>query len=235
MNRRGFTLVELLIVIVVIAILAALTLVAYGGMQSRAQLAKLQSDAHSASVELEIFKGQNAGSYPASISDCPTPAAGNDCITLGSEAVSYQAFNTGAITYVTLPHPGYQLTLLDQSQGLITSNLEFVGNNEFARTIDIAPLIDKYGLKKYDVSFDIKSANIASKSTVNVYMQNGSGARYGGLSVNVPVTTTFTHQDLTFTASNSNMSLTQSYLSFYGTYSTGNIPTIQNIQVSVVQ
>ena len=34
--RRGFTLVELLIVIVVIAILAAISVVAYNGIQTRA-------------------------------------------------------------------------------------------------------------------------------------------------------------------------------------------------------
>jgi prepilin-type N-terminal cleavage/methylation domain-containing protein len=35
-KARGFTIVELLIVIVVIAILAAITIVAYNGIQSRA-------------------------------------------------------------------------------------------------------------------------------------------------------------------------------------------------------
>ncbi|MBM3210039.1 type II secretion system protein [Candidatus Saccharibacteria bacterium] len=45
MNRsRGFTIVELLIVIVVIAILAAITIVAYNGIQGRAQQSKIDSD-----------------------------------------------------------------------------------------------------------------------------------------------------------------------------------------------
>ena len=41
---RGFTIVELLIVIVVIAILAAITVVAYNGIQQQAQEAKIKSD-----------------------------------------------------------------------------------------------------------------------------------------------------------------------------------------------
>ncbi|MCD8561836.1 prepilin-type N-terminal cleavage/methylation domain-containing protein [Candidatus Saccharibacteria bacterium] len=40
---RGFTIVELLIVIVVIATLAAITLVAYNGIRERAQVSAVQS------------------------------------------------------------------------------------------------------------------------------------------------------------------------------------------------
>lgn len=43
-KRAGFTIVELLIVIVVIGILAAITIVAYNGVQSRARDVKRKSD-----------------------------------------------------------------------------------------------------------------------------------------------------------------------------------------------
>lgn len=42
-SKKGFTIVELLIVIVVIGILAAITIVAYNGIQRKAQDAKIQS------------------------------------------------------------------------------------------------------------------------------------------------------------------------------------------------
>ena len=43
-KQKGFTIVELLIVIVVIGILAAITIVAYNGVQARARQAKINSD-----------------------------------------------------------------------------------------------------------------------------------------------------------------------------------------------
>lgn len=44
MRQRGFTIVELLIVIVIVGILAAVVIVAYTGVQEQARLAKIQAD-----------------------------------------------------------------------------------------------------------------------------------------------------------------------------------------------
>lgn len=62
-TQRGFTIVELLIVIVVIAILAAITIVAYNGIQSRAIVTSIQSDFRNAINKIEAYKSIN-GSYP---------------------------------------------------------------------------------------------------------------------------------------------------------------------------
>lgn len=64
--RRGFTIVELLIVIVVIGILATLTIVAYNGVQSRAVEAQMRSDLSGAHKALLVDLGQN-GAYPVSL------------------------------------------------------------------------------------------------------------------------------------------------------------------------
>ena len=61
--RRGFTIVELLIVIVVIGILAAITIVAYNGIQKRATVAAAKSDVRSLSLQAEAVK-VDSGSYP---------------------------------------------------------------------------------------------------------------------------------------------------------------------------
>lgn len=61
---RGFTIIELLIVIVIIAILAAITLVAYSAVQGRAKNAQLQAVITEIQKKLELYNVDN-GSYPA--------------------------------------------------------------------------------------------------------------------------------------------------------------------------
>lgn len=70
-HRAGFTIVELLIVIVVIAILAAITIVAYNGIQNQAKASSVQSTVSSVVRKLEaerISTTNTAGTYPSSLS-----------------------------------------------------------------------------------------------------------------------------------------------------------------------
>jgi general secretion pathway protein G len=63
-SKNGFTIVELLIVIVVISILAAITILAYNGVQQKAIVASLSSDLDSASKRLKLDQ-VDLGGYPA--------------------------------------------------------------------------------------------------------------------------------------------------------------------------
>lgn len=68
MRHRGFTIVELLIVIVVIAILAAITVVAFNGVQNRGIDASVQSDIKNLATKIKLFYADNAV-YPIGLAD----------------------------------------------------------------------------------------------------------------------------------------------------------------------
>ncbi|GAC1499314.1 MAG: hypothetical protein NVS1B10_01920 [Candidatus Saccharimonadales bacterium] len=63
-SNKGFTIVELLIVIVVIGILALLVVTTYSGIQAKARNSKRSADIGTIQTQLEAFYSQN-GYYPS--------------------------------------------------------------------------------------------------------------------------------------------------------------------------
>lgn len=95
-SRRGFTIVELLIVIVVIGILAAITIVAYNGILQKATVASLTADLVSASKRLKLYQVDNSG-YPIT-NDCSASPAANSICLKSSSGTTYTAFQTNNTT-----------------------------------------------------------------------------------------------------------------------------------------
>lgn len=67
-QTAGFTIVELLIVIVVIGILAAITVVAYNGIQNRSRDASVQNDLTQLAKQFGMFYADK-GAYPTTVAD----------------------------------------------------------------------------------------------------------------------------------------------------------------------
>lgn len=114
-TRTGFTIVELLIVIVVIAILAAISIVAYNGIQNRARASAASSALTQAAKKIAVWQVDNPSATP----DCSTfssliggngsacsfisngidyqylaGASGSYCVTATAGPVSYKTSET---------------------------------------------------------------------------------------------------------------------------------------------
>lgn len=106
-KQQGFTIVELLIVIVVIGILAALVITTFTGIQRKARDTERQTDIKAVHSQLEAYYAQN-GYYPALAEVNTTNLAGLDGDALlapnSTTAIDSNAATTSKYQYA--PSPG---------------------------------------------------------------------------------------------------------------------------------
>jgi len=99
-EERGFTIVELLIVIVIIGILAAIVIVAYNGIQNRARTQSANTAAVNVQKKIEAYNAAT-GAYPLSAANAAalnTTLNGQTESNLGSLSVGTPSSSNGGST-----------------------------------------------------------------------------------------------------------------------------------------
>ncbi len=122
LGDRGFTIVELLIVIVVIGILALLVITTYSGIQAKARNAKRQTDIQSLQTQIEAYFSQNAF-YPSLTDMNSSSWRGTNMKSLDSNALINPSNPTQSTTLVAAPAAkSYSYAVTNSSGGSCESD-----------------------------------------------------------------------------------------------------------------
>lgn len=142
LKQQGFTIVELLIVVVVIAILAAITIVSYNGITNRANQSAAKSAASTVQKKIEVYQAEN-GRYPITRAELstgtsnawylPSSAFGSaDPVTTagsaqqGTKYVKVQACKNSTATLSAANASGALISYWNYGEGGVTAGLSTI-------------------------------------------------------------------------------------------------------------
>lgn len=182
-NSQGFTIVELLIVIVVIAILAAITIVSYNGITARARDTTLKSDLHNAVTVMGIDSTTN-GAYSLTAAGVNggkgLPASDGTSYSYHSDGTTYCITATSSYTntsyYASDSSPLPTSGKCSQDLGAVVTTLAGSGSFGFADGTGTSAVL-------------AAPAALAADSTGNLYFSDQATSRIRKVTLGGVVTT----------------------------------------------
>jgi type IV pilus assembly protein PilA len=150
-NAKGFTLIELMIVVAIIAILAAIAIPQYQDYAVRAKLSKVVTFAQPIKLAVADYAQQNGGSYPA---------VGSDWTSLGLSAAptASQEVTTVSVTAAT---------------GAIVETIANVGPAWDTRTVTFTPVLGSTTLG-WHVTCSAATGTSAGQTGIKVFGKAGA-------------------------------------------------------------
>ena len=136
MKKNGFTLVELMIVVTILGILAAIVLPEFQGHAAQSRVSAIKSSIHSVRCQIELYKMHHGNLNPGYISTmaAPTSVLANQFIGTSSSVGAAVASRTTAGVYLYGP---YLMALpTNPFNNLSTIKLVPAGVTDFAAVAD---------------------------------------------------------------------------------------------------
>ncbi len=132
-KTKGFTLVELLIVIVVIAILAAISIVAYNGVTQKARDDERISDARNIINAISSYNAENEGKWLTASDADKTILKGYNTVKVPAKAVDKLSDNTVDKDHYKLetcgsPQTGAKITIWNEAKNAIHTETYTAGS-----------------------------------------------------------------------------------------------------------